>query len=623
MLLAKNKNPSFMIHKLGKDCLPSQQYRELTQNGVDAIGQLPDHKGKVLWTYEEVEGVRKLCIIDTGCGMDPFKAVEFVNDLNCSSGNLSDLENFGIGAKIAAGYRNPEGVEYQTWRDGKGHRLLFHREGAKYGLLKLRPELDDDDEAAYFELLPASSKPKDVKANGTKVILHGSSPNHDTWTESQVLLAKKPTDLDFSGRWLIKYTNTRWWTVPEGVSIHVREQRAPDEKPTERLIKGARYHLDRECEKKGQVTLSDVVVHWFIHGAGGAENYTGSPFVATIFQHELYDQLSANEANVFIRNSGIFINSHRVVLVFEPQGLEVMPDTVRAGLRLDNKPLPYDRWQTEFNENLPEELERLLDDVRPKDKRQTDDRIMDLVDRLAPRRTVLRRNGRIGRGEEGHDQHTSGEGGTNPIGTEPNGGGGGGGGGRPGGRPPTKPGGPTAPEGSSTVGSHVKKVPLPEIVWVALNPPSSWKSWVSVRSPGEMEEDAGCYVKASHNIKMNADFPTFNLLIEEMKKEFKGYRVPNAVIAESVHHWIGARVKEMVAHVMRRQGASPTWMATNILERLTESHITAAAIGFRDVWNECKKAIATKIQRTGRRRRTSQSTTQPAPTSPPVHSTVQ
>lgn len=167
----------------------------------------------------------------------------------------------------------------------------------------------------------------------------------------------------------------------------------------------------------------------------------------------------------------------------------------------------------------------------------------------------------------------------------------------------------------------MKKVPLPEIVWVALSPPASWKSWVAVRSPGEMEEDAGCYVKASHNIKMNADFPPFNLLIEEMKKEFKGYRVPNAVIAESVHHWIGARVKEMVAHVMRRQGAAPTWMTTNILERLTESHITAAALGFRDVWNECKKAIATKIQRTGRRRRQSASTA--APVSPPIHSTLQ
>ncbi len=125
---------------------------------------------------------------------------------------------------------------------------MFHKEGGNYGLRKMRNGMDGSDD--YFGMLAGSERPKEIIRDGTEVVLHGRNQDHDTWAESQITLAKRPAAQDFSCRWLIKYLNTRWWTIPERVNLLVREQRSASDKPTNRRIEGARYHLEETAEAK-------------------------------------------------------------------------------------------------------------------------------------------------------------------------------------------------------------------------------------------------------------------------------------------------------------------------------------------------------------------------------------
>jgi hypothetical protein len=114
-------NPSFLVEKLGAECGDLQGLRELTVNGIEAIVALgSSHRGRVIWDLDwehaiRSDGrVRKLSVIDTGTGMTPEQMYEFINQVAASGREQSRTGNFGVGAMIAAGSRNPHGLEYRS-----------------------------------------------------------------------------------------------------------------------------------------------------------------------------------------------------------------------------------------------------------------------------------------------------------------------------------------------------------------------------------------------------------------------------------------------------------------------------------------------------------------------------
>ena len=108
-------NIGFLLDRLGQDCHPLQYIRELTKNSMEAI-ERTGSDGVITWDYEpiafELEGIRRLCIIDTGDGMTGEEMVKFINQLSSSASKQSLQGNYGVGAKIAAATRNPAGVSY-------------------------------------------------------------------------------------------------------------------------------------------------------------------------------------------------------------------------------------------------------------------------------------------------------------------------------------------------------------------------------------------------------------------------------------------------------------------------------------------------------------------------------
>jgi hypothetical protein len=122
-------NMTFMVEKLGEDCAPLQFVRELTQNAIESIEKSPEGKGElrwdVAWHHHALTSTYKLAIVDTGVGMTGEEMVEYINKLSSSMHEQSRHGNFGVGAKIAALPKNPEGLVYLSWKDGVGYEWPF------------------------------------------------------------------------------------------------------------------------------------------------------------------------------------------------------------------------------------------------------------------------------------------------------------------------------------------------------------------------------------------------------------------------------------------------------------------------------------------------------------------
>src|SRR5256885_5761797 len=127
-------NPTFLLERLGSECTDLQGLRELTVNGLDAIAALgADAGGRVVWDldWERFDAscghVRKLSVIDTGTGMTAAQLRYYINQLAASGREQSLTGNFGVGAKVPVGSRNPHGLEYRSWQEGHGSLVCFKR----------------------------------------------------------------------------------------------------------------------------------------------------------------------------------------------------------------------------------------------------------------------------------------------------------------------------------------------------------------------------------------------------------------------------------------------------------------------------------------------------------------
>jgi hypothetical protein len=179
-------NPTFPLEGLGGECTDLQGLRELTVNGLDAIAALGDRAvGRVVWDLDrqrfDASGgrVRKLSVTDTGTGMTPEQLRRYINQL-ASSGREQSAGNFGVGAKIAAGSRNPHGLEYRSWCQDRGALVCFKRHSD--GRWGLEPQRWKGGHSDYWRRLGEADMPSALRgrAGGTQVVLPGQHERHDT-----------------------------------------------------------------------------------------------------------------------------------------------------------------------------------------------------------------------------------------------------------------------------------------------------------------------------------------------------------------------------------------------------------------------------------------------------------
>ena len=370
-------NLGFVIDRLGQDCGPDQYVRELFQNSLDAIARLGKKSRSatdvvaldVDWAHLKSTGYYKLAFIDNGIGMTEEDLVGYVNAFGSSSGEQSADGNYGIGAKIAAATKNPQGLRYRSWQRGEGIDADFHKDPVVgYGLRAQRRGRH------VAHTLPSAKnvKPLLIDKHGTSVTLLGYHAADNTLYREG----------DAERYWLTRYLNTRYLSFPSRVDVYAREMKfqnpnrwakqPEDGKSTLAPVLGMEHYLLKYSTSFGSADLGNCVVHWYILSEGTdpeGGRWEGRYHTAVRYQNELYDFKRTKEARSRLVQFGLRYASQQVVLHFEPKldVLAVHPDiartTINQAVNGNSVELPWEEWSKDFRENFPTELAELEESV--------------------------------------------------------------------------------------------------------------------------------------------------------------------------------------------------------------------------------------------------------------------
>jgi hypothetical protein len=596
------ENNTYLVEKIASECAPLQYVRELTVNSIQAIqarlASGSEMEGQILWDVDwivlEQTGAFKLQISDNGTGMTGPQMDQFIRKLSSSGRVQSFTENFGLGAKITAGVLNPFGLFYKSWVDGQGTLAVFHKDEAqgKYGLRHL--ELADGS-IQRFAPLSDEAKCDPIDNCGTAVTLMGKSKDD---------LTMKPEGQ--ASKWLTFYLNTRFFEIPDGIAIKVRDfnNSDPSDWPVSaeqaatvsmgqthgsqlRTIKGMKRHL---AESKdvigGSVELETATIHWYILPESQIQQsdiWDCRSHSAALYQGELYEIRRARQTYGRIREFGVIFGYDRVVLYAEPKPdlLKVAPNTARSFLVVDGDPLPWDKWAIEFRQMMPQELKDMMDGIvsssEGRDHRDAiKRRLKDIRSLLKIRRYRRDPKGSLAMGgtSPGGEPRA---GGTRGEGSSSGGGTGGGRG--------VDPYGAFIEAGGDPAVDITSKQNDPDIKWVSV------ANGTRV-ADDDLEDRAARYSEIDNTIYVNEEFRVFPDFIEEVGTRYPG--APPADVKDLVEEWFEQQLLEAVLGVQTMKG-SPAWDPDQIESALSPEALTTAVMPRYNTMRQITRALGARF----------------------------
>jgi hypothetical protein len=586
-------NTGFLLDRLGQDCHPLQFLRELTQNAIEAIHRTKAKTGEIVWdvdwmSYELESGVYKLSITDTGDGMTGDEMVRYINQLSSSLRQQSLSGNYGVGAKIAAATRNHAGLIYLSWKNGQGSMIHLWRDPTtgQYGLRHIeRP----DGTFGHHAAVEDDVKPEMIQNQGTKIILYGNDEGADTM--------KAPEGAPNQSRWIAKYLNSRYFNIPDGITIVAREgwefPRTDSDHNKLRTVTGQAAYLHEHAESSGSVQLMNAVAHWWIlkdeNAIGQNTGFIESAgHMAALYQNELYELASGRAGTARLQLFGVILGHRRVVIYVEPASngeSRVTTNTARTQLLIDNLPLPWAEWAAEFRDQMPAEIEALIQAVAsgsqsPDYSEAIRDRLKDILDlykvsRYRPTATseVLIDESRKARGGEPHQVREA--------------------------IARTRTAGVSGPPGGTaggvysvflkkdgTPGKPVRPDVFPKIRWISLKE--------GTREAGELEDRAARFLIEQNELLINSDFRVFSDMIDRWAKEYGDKPGVAEVAQESVRSWFGQELVETVIGVQALKD-SKEWSVEDIERAISEEALTAAVMSRYHVNNQVKRELGAKL----------------------------
>lgn len=589
------RNTGFLLDRLGQDCHPLQFLRELTQNAIQAI-QRTGKPGEITWDCDwntlDLQGVKKLCIIDSGDGMTGPEMVEHINALSSSREEQSFIGNYGLGAKIAGATRNHAGMVYLSWKDGIGAMIHLWRnpEDGVYGLQQ--QQRSDGTYCDYLEI-DDSVKPKTIRNHGTMIILFGNSDDKDTMAA--------PSVAPSASRWVAKYLNSRYYKFPKGVNVKAREgwdfPRTDQNRNLLRKLTGQKAYLDQHAQASGKKLLSDSsTVHWWIlrdEKAMGSNSgfIESSGHISALYQDELYEMAISRSGTARLQEFGIIFGMRQVVIYVEPETdskLELTTNTARTALLRDSEPLPWSDWGTEFRESLPEELDEFIAEKAAagsvKDHTKTvRDRLKAILSLFKLSRYKLSAGGDFlidtGQTTRG-GAPASGSGKTVGAGSGP-----------------VKSGGSGGSTGNiyslfekkdGASGTRVNVDPFPHTKWISISD--------KTREIGDLEDRAARYIIDQNILMINADFRVFTDMIEEWFKHCGSRSSVRITVEDVVRTWFEQALVETVIGIQGLQG-SQQWHHEDIKNALSEEALTSAVMQRYHINNNIKRELGSRLGR--------------------------
>jgi len=577
-------NMTFLVNKLGKDCAPLQYIREINENAIEAICRLPAEAATggiywdVNWGHYNLDGVFKLCCIDTGVGMTGPEMVEYINKLSRSINVQSAYGNFGVGAKIAAAPLNPHGLIYMSWKDGGGSmvKLWFDPEEKVYGLQRW-PQNQNE----YWAGVSADMKPKEIIDHGTCVTFLGKADDDNTMDA--------PANTPMRSRWILRYLNTRYFRFPRGITVRAREGWENDRNDTRhnfmRVVDGQGAWLDKHSDWRGVVDLQDAKAHWWIlkeHKDVDSGHFAPGGHIAALFQDELYEMAYGRPGLVRLQGFGVIFGTDRVVIYVEPQSDNVTANTARTQLQIEGEALPWTHWAARFREKMPEEISDLQEQIGSQagerdHKKAILERLKQIKDLLRFARFRPRKDGTITVNPE--------------IATA---------GGEPananlqkdGDKPAGSKGGRAGDiyalfaESGSTTADRIDNFNEPKTQWVSVKD--------RTRTPPDLEDRAAKFHLQQNLLMINADFRVFTDMVDRWTEAYAHIPGAAATVKEVVHEWFE---QQLIESVMSAQALKSTgkWSMEELGDLWTEEALTTAVLPRWHIDQSIKRNLGTKL----------------------------
>lgn len=433
------QNADFIADKLSNELLPDQEFREVLKNALEAVERRMRVDGSteggriefdVDWhMYTQTEGRWFISCSDNGDGMDRRELDRYMTTLAVQGAgeNQSLTGNQGMGLKISGPTRHKKGVLIRSLKRSERTMVQIGWDGSEYGLIPIGS--NDEKVVSVSEVyFPAFIN---KQGSGTVVTFLGNSDDDNTFVPS--------------GRrrgWLFKYLHTRFFRLSsDRIKVLVRVPTGDeDEWPhslqeaSERMkghgksfnlsaVNGTGHVWDEAADKQGtdfrdflevpgdpKAGIPEARIHWWVLPSGpGSDvssrtNSGGS--IAVLFQNELHDWKTSNQASPFFARLGVLFGKSRIAFILEPMGSGVTSDFARARVLVNGvSALDSDAWfvwAEQFRSKMPERIRQTMAEEQarleiedPERVRRIRERLQEVMQLLRPRRFRATQQGRL------------------------------------------------------------------------------------------------------------------------------------------------------------------------------------------------------------------------------------
>src|SRR6266567_1566226 len=589
------KNTGFLLDRLGQDCHPLQFLRELTQNSIEAIKRT-QKSGQIIWDVDwnglelRGDGIMKLCVIDTGDGMTGQEMVEHINKLSSSGAEQSLSGNYGVGAKIAAATRNHEGLIYLSWKNGQGSMIHLWRnpDDGTYGLKQ--QERSDGTYCDYLDLDDAA-KPDVIGYHGTMIVLLGKSADSSTIDPPATALGPS--------RWMARYLNSRYFRFPQEVTVRCREgwnfQRSDKDRNLLRTLHGQERYLKDHAQTSGSIELDpSATAHWWIlreepaitNNSGFIES---AGHIGALYQDELYELANARSGTARLQQFGVIFGTRQVVIYIEPDPTKagrLTTNTARTNLLINNEPLPWADWATEFRAKMPKEIAQLVQEKAAQS--ETPDHSKSIRERLKPLLDLFKvsryRPSRFGELELDDEQRVRGGRPRAGVGESESGG--------MIGKSSNKRSGMLGniyslfEKKNGSPGERTQPDPFPVVKWISARD--------GTRESNTLEDRAAKFIEEQNLLLINADFRVFSDMVARWNKECGGGEAVKKTVEDVVRGWFEQALVETVMGIQALKG-SREWTLQDLQSALSEQALSAAVMQRYHVSVNVKRELGAKL----------------------------
>jgi hypothetical protein len=366
------ENADFIADKLAAELLPNQEFREVLKNALEAVERRMLAEGAteggriefdVDWTFHAADGSWYLACSDNGDGMSRSQLEKYTTTLAVEGAgkNQSLRGNQGMGLKISGPTRHKRGLNIRSLKSNERTSVQIGWDGREYGLIPIGP----NDELVIP--VPESIFPEIVvkQKSGSVVTFLGNVDNDNTFVPPGK-----------SRGWLLRYLNTRFFRLSgNGIEVLVRVPSGDEvdwpHTPLEAadrqrkqggksfnftVVRGTGQIWDEASAKLGddfsgvlplqrdaQAGIPPAKMHWWVLPTGPGTDIssrtTSGGSMAALYQNELHDWRSSNQANPFFARLGVLFGKSRFAFVVEPDSANATSDFARAHVLVGGSPV--------------------------------------------------------------------------------------------------------------------------------------------------------------------------------------------------------------------------------------------------------------------------------------------